>query len=73
MSVWYEANTFHRARVEVHSGAVYRANTLDGCPIVVTGILPADRMAATIQRILSLASAAAPARTVAAAAPPACR
>lgn len=38
MSVWYEANIFHRAQVEVHSGAVYRANTLDGCRIVVTGI-----------------------------------
>jgi hypothetical protein len=38
MSVWYEGNIFHRAWVEVHSGAVYRANTLDGCQIVVSGI-----------------------------------
>lgn len=38
MSILYEANTFHRTRVEVHSGAAYRANTLDGCQVIVTGI-----------------------------------
>lgn len=38
MSILYEANTFHRTRVEVHPGAAYRANTLDDCLVVVTGI-----------------------------------